>query len=339
MAGWAFSGQCAGSIQTGPAAASRPKHPKLQKKSLKSVTRRMLCGRDWKSTRSNSVICAPMTLRSEVLTGEPYLWLVTLSSGHADYRHGAINGVAEGGGSYCATLRDPVSDMTYAPAHHRAAGLTVTPDRLREMLQGQRLHRAVDDFVTGRFDPSVVSSHCAMSLRNIASQMSSHPYQGAMASLFLEAKAYEMLAETFRVFFDDSQKDGMGKARRHAYAARDIIMADLGNPPRIADLAEMVGLSQRRLNEAFRLVFDASPVQCLTRWRLDMAYRLLATGELTVKQVAHRVGYAHVSNFSLAFARRFGHPPTGTPGKERGISCVGSFANTNNVLTNVHNRL
>jgi AraC-like DNA-binding protein len=285
-------------------------------------------------------IRAPVTLRNRVLKSEPYLWLATSFSGHSDFRQDAdINSAVTAGASYCAMLRDPVSDLTYTTAHHRSAGLTVTPDRLRKILQGQRLHRVLDDFLAGDFDPFVVSSHCAMSLRNIASQISSHPYQGAMASLFLEAKTYEMLAETFRVFFDDSQKDAMSRARRQAHAARDIIMADLENPPRIADLAEMVGLSQRRLNEAFRLVFDSSPLQCLVHWRLDMAYRLLATGELTVKQVAHRAGYAHVSNFSLAFGRRFGHPPTATLGEKRGIACVGSLANGNNVLTNGHNRL
>ncbi len=283
-------------------------------------------------------IRAPVTLRNRVLRSEPYLWLATNFFGDSNFQQGAdIRCVVTPGASYCAMLQDPVSDLTYAPAHHRSSGLTVTPDRLREMLQGQRLHRAIDDFLARHFDPSILSSRCATPLRNIASQIAEHPYQGAMASLFLEAKAYEMLAETFRVFIDDGQKDGMSRARRQAYAARDIIMADLGDPPRIADLAEMVGLSQRRLNEAFRLVFDASPLQCLVHWRLDMAHRLLAAGELTVKQVAHRAGYAHVSNFSLAFARRFGHPPTGAQGEKRGFHQ--SVAKTNNVLTNAHNRL
>nr|WP_246702097.1 helix-turn-helix transcriptional regulator [Xanthobacter sp. SG618] len=89
------------------------------------------------------------------------------------------------------------------------------------------------------------------------------------------------------------------------------MLADIAHPPRIEDVALAVGLSQRRLNEVFREVFEASPLQCMVRWRLDLARQLLASGELSVKQVAHRLGYAHVSNFSLAFTRRFGHPPSG----------------------------
>jgi AraC-like DNA-binding protein len=279
---------------------------------------------------------ACVTLRNRVLKDEPYLWIAANFSGRSEFRQDAgIGSAVTPGASYCALLRDPVSDLTYTPARHQSAGLTVTSVRLGEILQGERVHRSIHEFLAGDFAPSILSCQRAVSLGALASQISSHPYQGAMASLFLEAKAYEMLAETFRVFIDDSKKGEMTRARRQAYAARDIIMADLGDPPRIADLAEMVGLSQRRLNEAFRLVFDASPLQCLVHWRLDMAYRLLAAGELTVKQVAHRAGYAHVSNFSLAFARRFGHPPTGTPGEEG--SFHQSVASTNNVLTNAHN--
>lgn len=94
-------------------------------------------------------------------------------------------------------------------------------------------------------------------------------------------------------------------------AAREIILANLGAPPRIGEVALQVGVSQRRLNEVFREVFGASPMQCLVRWRLDLAHELLVTSDLSVKQIAHQTGYAHVSNFSLAFRRRFGHPPSG----------------------------
>ena len=210
-------------------------------------------------------------------------------------------------------LRDPVSDFIYTPAKQRTAGIVVTPDRLRVMLQGQRLCRPIDNFLQGNFDPVVAAFRPTAALRSIANQISNHPYQGVMASLFLEAKAFEMLAENLQVLIEDTQAKGSVRERRYALAARDILMADLSNPPHIADVAKQVGLSHRRLNEVFRDVFDASPLQCLMQWRMDYARALLAGGERTVKQVAYETGYAHVSNFSLAFARRFGHPPTGVP--------------------------
>jgi AraC-like DNA-binding protein len=261
----------------------------------------------------DAVFHEPVTLSAKILIEEPTLWIGVSFSGSGAYRHGDVLGAVTPGGSYCALLRDAVTEFAFAPGHHVATGLIVTQSRLRDLVREQKIHRAIDDFLAGPFEPSVQCSHSAMALRNIASQITNHPYCGPAEALFLEAKAHEILAEAFRLFDGDCPKDGSSRMRRDAYAARDIVMADLANPPRIADLAAKVGLSQRRLGEAFHLVFNASPLECLVQWRMDVAYRLLSSGGLTVKQVSEQVGYAHVSNFSLAFSRRFGHPPSSTP--------------------------
>jgi AraC-like DNA-binding protein len=259
---------------------------------------------------------SPLTMSYEVLTGKPYFWLAVSLSGGSEFHHGTtMNGVAAGGRSHFAMLRDPVTRLTYVPSVHRGAGMAVSPDRLGEMLHGQRLCRSIDDFIDGRFDPWIASSTITPTFLRVASQICENPYHGVLGSVFLEAKAFELLAEFLSGLVDDRHSADTGK-RRYALTARDIIMADLANPPRIADLAHQVGLSQRRLNEIFHDEFDGSPLQCLVRWRLDMARQLLANSELTVKQVAHMAGYAHVSNFSLAFSRRFGHPPSGVPEDE-----------------------
>jgi AraC-like DNA-binding protein len=256
----------------------------------------------------------PVTMTYEVLSGQPYLWIAINFFGQAEFHHGkAVNGESPGGRSYFAMLRDPTTQMVYASSAHKGAGLAVSPTRLNDMLQGQRPCRAIDNFLGGKFEPWVASSRSTPTLLRIADQIHSHPYQGALASVFLEAKAFEILAEALRAIADDNHPEQSHRGRKSALAARDIIMADLANPPRIADLAQQVGLSQRRLNEIFHEEFDGSPLQCLVRWRLDMARQLLASGERTVKQVAHMAGYAHVSNFSLAFSRCFGHPPSGVP--------------------------
>ena len=260
----------------------------------------------------DSMLRSPVSISCEFLTDKPYLWLSHTFSGHSEYQQGhSINGVMSNDWSCCAILRDPVSDFVYAAEKHKIAGVLITPDRLRDMLQGQRVCRPIDDFLDGKFDPLVAGSRPTAALRSIADQICCHPYQGAMASVFLEAKAFEMLAESLRMLIDDDRPDNASWARQYALAARDIVMADLANPPRIEDVAKQVGLSQRRLNEVFREAFGASALQCLVQWRLDHARDLLAAGELTIKQVAHQAGYAHVSNFSLAFTRRFGHPPSG----------------------------
>jgi AraC-like DNA-binding protein len=88
------------------------------------------------------------------------------------------------------------------------------------------------------------------------------------------------------------------------------MMRDLRSPPFIADVAKTVGISQRKLIEIFREVFGATPLQCFVQWRLEQARLLLQSGNLSVKQVSYMVGYNYESNFSLAFTRYFGLPPS-----------------------------
>ncbi|TCT04606.1 helix-turn-helix transcriptional regulator [Aquabacter spiritensis] len=257
---------------------------------------------------------SPVDLTYRVLSGEPYLWLALNFSGCSSYVHdGGLDGAIVPGSSHFAMLRDPLSTFHYVAGHHRVSGMAVTPARLDEMLQGQRPGRSISAFITGAFDPSIRSSVPSAAMRTIAEQIARNPYQGLMEAVYLEGKAFEMLAECLSAFHDEARPSPGARARRHALAAREIMLADPAKPPRIEDVAVQVGLSQRRLNEVFQEVFGASPLQCLVRWRLDLARQWLQTGDLSVKQVAHRLGYAHASNFSLAFARRFGHPPTGAP--------------------------
>jgi hypothetical protein len=52
--------------------------------------------------------------------------------------------------------------------------------------------------------------------------------------------------------------------------------------------------------------------------RLAHARLAIETGQAPIKQIAHRVGYTHVSNFTAAFTRRYGAPPSQYQGRGNG---------------------
>jgi len=68
-----------------------------------------------------------------------------------------------------------------------------------------------------------------------------------------------------------------------------------------------------KLQQGFREVFKVTPFQYLQNYRLDLARILLEEKDLTVSNIAYRIGYSNVSYFSRVFKRRFGI----TPGKYR----------------------
>ena len=190
--------------------------------------------------------------------------------------------------------------------------LVLPADRLNALLEGHRPPPLIQGFLDGSVDPSAGDVRMTATFRRILAQIRTNPYSGAMATLYVEAKIFEMLAEAFTEIAGQAESAHRTerRSRRAALIARDILMSDLGNPPSMEELARNTGLSLHRLNELFRDMFGATPFQCLTQWRLDQARLLLLQGGLSVKQVAHLMGYAHVSSFSHAYARRFGTPPT-----------------------------
>ena len=77
----------------------------------------------------------------------------------------------------------------------------------------------------------------------------------------------------------------------------------------VADLAASGNVSVSLLDERFREVLRVPPIRYLTGWRMHVAQDLLASTDLGVASVAHRVGYDSEEAFSRAFKRGHGVSP------------------------------
>ena len=77
----------------------------------------------------------------------------------------------------------------------------------------------------------------------------------------------------------------------------------------VAELAESVGLSRSVLAERFRHYLGEPPMAYLTRWRLHLGARLLATTSQSVAKIGMSVGYDSEAAFNRAFKRELGEPP------------------------------
>jgi AraC-like DNA-binding protein len=78
----------------------------------------------------------------------------------------------------------------------------------------------------------------------------------------------------------------------------------------VTDLAREAMVSRSVLDERFREVLGRSPIRYLADWRMHLAEDLLATTDLSVGAVAHRIGYDAEEAFSRAFKRRHGLAPS-----------------------------
>ena len=69
-------------------------------------------------------------------------------------------------------------------------------------------------------------------------------------------------------------------------------------------------MSRSLLDERFRQVLGRSPIRYLTEWRMHLADELLATTDIGVVTIAHRVGYESEEAFGRAFKRARGLSPS-----------------------------
>lgn len=75
-------------------------------------------------------------------------------------------------------------------------------------------------------------------------------------------------------------------------------------------MARVAGCSPAQLHRRCKRSRNASPMQWVTRLRMQRAYQLLVGHAESVKSVAAQVGYANEFAFSVAFKRHFGRTPS-----------------------------
>ena len=88
------------------------------------------------------------------------------------------------------------------------------------------------------------------------------------------------------------------------------------------DIARRVASSRRQLQRAYAEIGSTTFRDHLTAVRMDRAAEMLASRSLTVREVAHRVGYRQPAQFAKAFRRHHGVAPSayrasGLPGPPR----------------------
>jgi AraC family transcriptional regulator len=77
----------------------------------------------------------------------------------------------------------------------------------------------------------------------------------------------------------------------------------------IRDLALRVSLSPAHLQRLFKQETGAQLGSFVVERRLQKAAQLLTVSNMSIKEIAHTVGYRHHSSFVRAFHRRFARAP------------------------------
>lgn len=93
---------------------------------------------------------------------------------------------------------------------------------------------------------------------------------------------------------------------------RDYIYECSGERLLVSDLARHLDWSERHIHEAFKASFAITPHEFIKAVRIRKSIDLLNEGALSIKQIAHDVGFSRQSSFSSAFRSVTGETPAET---------------------------
>ncbi|KAE9133827.1 hypothetical protein PF010_g2678 [Phytophthora fragariae] len=89
----------------------------------------------------------------------------------------------------------------------------------------------------------------------------------------------------------------------------DYMEDHLAEKIKVTRLAELMYLSTSHFHKEFKQAFQVSPMQYIQAQRLKKAQYLLATTDLTMGEIANRIGYDHAYPFIRFFKSMYGSSP------------------------------
>jgi transcriptional regulator GlxA family with amidase domain len=89
-----------------------------------------------------------------------------------------------------------------------------------------------------------------------------------------------------------------------------IVESEYATDIALDDIARRVASSRRQLQRAYAEIGDTTFREHLTNVRMNRAAALLSDRDLTVREVARRVGYRQPAQFAKAFRRHLGVAPS-----------------------------
>lgn len=91
--------------------------------------------------------------------------------------------------------------------------------------------------------------------------------------------------------------------------AHDILSKNYCNPPNINTLSKMVFLNEQKLKAGFSKYYHMSIGEYTNHIRMTIAANFLSTTDLSIEDIACKVGYNYSANFSKMFKKTYGKTP------------------------------
>jgi AraC-like DNA-binding protein len=226
-------------------------------------------------------------------------------------------------GSYALDLKEEKALLLYNPQKELPLHLELAPNSwvISVIISIKKFHTLFSDeanyipFLTieNKDKKYYSESDISPSMAIVLSQLFHYNLHPSIKNLYYKGKGYELLSLYFNRSEDpDSEQcpflideENVMKIRK----AKDIVIANMSEPPGLQELADQVGLNLKKLKMGFKQIYGDTVYGFLFDYKMDFARRLLDSGSYNVNEVGLKIGYSTGSHFIAAFKKKFATTP------------------------------
>lgn len=161
--------------------------------------------------------------------------------------------------------------------------------------------------------PTPQALRCAQDIlsQRERSDKGAHSLQSYIAGLSMLQQALHNTSDEGRPHTPTPKPPVKDRDMVRASMIRDrILMSEAHQNATPRQLAQELGMSVSTLQRLFKSTYGVSVMAFQRTERLNATRAQLLEGRLTVGEAGYRAGYSTISNFSSAFQRTFGYPPS-----------------------------
>jgi AraC-like DNA-binding protein len=226
-------------------------------------------------------------------------------------------------GNYTLDLKEEKSLLLYNPQKELPLNLELAPNSwvISVIISIKKFHTLFSteaNYITFLSDDNkdkkyYTEDNISPSMAIVLSQMFHYNLNPSIKNLYYKGKGYELLSLYFNRNEDPNaeqcpfliDEENVLKIKK----AKEIIIANMAEPPGLQELADEIGLNLKKLKMGFKQIYGDTVYGFLFDYKMDFARKLLDSGSYNVNEVGLKIGYSTGSHFIAAFKKKFATTP------------------------------
>lgn len=159
------------------------------------------------------------------------------------------------------------------------------------------------------------NGYYSLQIADLFLEIAKSPHTNFINKIFLEGKAYQILTEQILQYEDDLNEKAHQTLMRQFTIPKikriaKNIESNLADLDTIAKMAKEIGLTEKKLQEGFKILYSTTINSYIQKKRLERIKELLITTDMNMGEIAYEVGINSQSYLSKIFKAHYGISPT-----------------------------